>query len=515
MISIDRQNGTSTVCQVSISETLGLTTWYNTIAAGSKSFSYNHTFVSLGDTTSLIGGRCWNRLNLPIVVLAPVTIDVRQAPKPMTNFSLELSKPIVQTGESFYLYVIFLNGTHMNCSVISTSAGISHNFIYDNLVAFQQVYSNSRKAYRLTFSSAVFSLGHRIDVVCRNILKEVAANITIQVQIPVSGISSDVPSFACFGPSFLAKYFLTQGAPIHKKLFIDSVQKSDYYSVHGKDNNFTVTSGLYGASGVKSIHSISWNDVSSLTSKTKQIRIAKTILSVTVNFTFTLTSSQALSARPLHVVPTSEWVFFTMFVTPAAAGYIYHWSMNGPVVDFGQTVGTAGQYIFSTPGAYSFRVVTDGCNNFTYDANLTVNSPIEDFSVYFSPTPEVVVNKTVLIYIAVAVNSECLKLDFGDGSAVISHCNASSDASELKSCFVANAVCQVSHVYRARGNFTIKVTASNGLFERIKETLLVAKTCYDPILTVQGKVLSLDDFSFCFHFEFLYAQNTFSLESQY
>ncbi len=474
-------------CQISVSITLGSTAWYAAVQVANKSFAYNYTFTTPGDTTHVIGGKCWNRLNIPPLNIAGSSIEVREIPEQMTNFSLALSKQIVSINENFYIYLVFLKGNHMNCSVSSSSSGISQHLTYNQLIAYQQSYSNGRKAYRLFLSTNVFSLAHRIDVVCRNVWEELSDNVTFQAQIPVSGISMTVGSLVCFGDSFDVSSSLLAGAPIHKALYIDSIQiiPLDYYSINVTSNTFPLLPMAYGAAGRKNIHVRAWNDVSSLTSSTSVVRIAKTITILSdVTENFTLTSLQAKTVRPRHVLPASKVIVFAALVTPNADGYDYRWMIDNVQI----ALGTAPTWsrTFSTPGQYKFKLIVDGCNSKTYEQNMTVVSPIEDFSLSYIPSPEVVVNKSATISITNARQSECLQLDFGDLSTPMMHCKNYTTSSDLD-CFTVGSVCQITHVYTKRGNFTVKVTASNELYERSKEIVLVAKTCYNPTLSVQGK----------------------------
>ena len=77
----------------------------------------------------------------------------------------------------------------------------------------------------------------------------------------------------------------------------------------------------------------------------------------------------------------------------------------------------------------------------------------------------------------------------------MAHCKSSMVPSPLD-CFTSGSICRVQHIYKERGTYKVLVVAKNGLFARIKEMTVTAKTCYDPIVMINGK---LEFFIFSFY----------------
>ena len=95
------------------------------------------------------------------------------------------------------------------------------------------------------------------------------------------------------------------------------------------------------------------------------------------------------------------------------------------------------------------------------------------------------VNKNTLITITHAKHSECLELDFGDGSPNITQCQSHITLPSFN-CFTNESLCTTTHVYRASGLYTIKVVASNRLFAKTVTINIAAKVCVNPTFTVKG-----------------------------
>ena len=377
----------------------------------------------------------------------------------------------------------------MNCTVNSTTAGILQSYTYSVLTSDQISYSNSRKAYRRTLNTNTYSTGHQIQVACRTVIKEVIDIISIVVEIAISGLTLTMPNFACHGTRINVQSLVSQGKPVTKEVRVNLVKKLDYPSSITKDNTFSVDDTLYGNPGWKGIQVDVWNNVTGKQRVEKTIRIASTISKVTLQIGFTLSSSQALPDRPYLVVPTNEVITFNATVTPQNIGYIYRWTIgptSGSSPTTAQTTVPTFLRTFTSVGSWSFGLVVDGCNNVSLERNLTVIATIADFSLTTNPTPEVVVNFTTTILISYAQHAECLTLDFGDGTSVLKNCKNNTAPHELN-CFTSGSSCNVAHVYRNPGTFTVKVTASNGLFQRVKDVLVTAKTCSNPIVALKGK----------------------------
>ena len=435
----------------------------------------------------MIGGKCWNRLNYSSeVILAPASVQIQKIPELMTNFSLAVNKTDLKTNEALELLVIFLDGDQISCNVSYNGTGTTFQFDYQTLVSFQEVYSEGRKAYRLTLPANSLSKTLPINVTCRNVWHELEKSIVVSVsQVPIQGIAIEPGGFACFNLSTLVVTSLLQGAPVYKALFVDDLKRAESFTFNDTNSSFAVTSHMWGAPGWKQVSIYAWNDVSSTPNVTKTMRVADTITSLDVQMNFTLSSSQGLSDRPSLILPVSERVDFTALVSPNASGYLYNWTINGTAANL---LTPDWFYTFPSTGIYRLNLVADGCNNVVYDKYLRIVASIADFSVSVQPFPEVVVNRTISIRISHAMQSECLHVDFGDGSLPMMHCKSYNSSSDLN-CFSVNSVCQLGHVYQSRGNFTIKVTASNELYARSKEVLLVAKTCYYPTFSIEGNLL--------------------------
>ena len=265
-------------------------------------------------------------------------------------------------------------------------------------------------------------------------------------------------------------------------LLIDAVTLLDYAALNTTSNEFVVTPDMYGAPGWKVVAVRAWNNVSLLPDVSRTIRIAESITNLDVGLNFTLSSSQALPSRPMFVLPVMERIDFTAIVSPNASGYLYNWTINGTTVNL---LTPDWFYTFPSTGIYWFSLVADGCNNLVFEKYLEVISPIEDFNVSVQPFADVLVNRTTSIHFTYAKHSECLKLEFGDGSLPRMQCKSDITHNDMN-CFTENSTCQVSHVYASRGNFTVKVTAMNGLFARVKETTVAAKHCFYPVINMQG-----------------------------
>lgn len=388
----------------------------------------------------------------------------------------------------------------MNCTVNSSTAGISESYTYGILTSDQISYSNSRKAYRRSFSTNTYSTGHKIQVACRTVIKEVIDVISIEVQIAISGSTLTIPNFACHGTTINVQSLVSKGKPVTKELLVNSIKKLDYPSSLTKDNTFALDASSYGNPGWKGVQVDVWNDVTGKQRVDKTIRIASSISKVTLQIGFTLSSSQALPDRPYLVVPTNEVIEFNATVTPQNIGYMYSWTIglmvSGSSPTTSQTTVPTFSRTFTSVGSWSFRLVVDGCNNVSLERNLTVIAMIADFSLTTNPTPEVVVNLTTTILITYAQHAECLTLDFGDGTSVMKNCKNNTTPHDLN-CFTSGSSCNVAHVYRNRGTFKVKVTATNDLFQRVKEVLVTGKTCSNPVVVMQGMFVFKECLDIC------------------
>lgn len=443
-------------------------------------FNYTSSFTS-STFSARVFGFCSNRINIPEVRL-DVTIHLKWLPEVISNFSLELDNRITSNGSSFNLYLIFSKGNNMGCNVTSISAGILKRLTYTELLTYQQSYTLGRKAYVLPLSTNVASRSHRLDVICRNVISEVISNISLQVQVPIADLNINLSRVLCYNDTLYVATKLSQGTFIYKSLAIDSFPVLKSYSDNMTSSMFAVSPKLYGSPGWKNVTVRAWNNVSASTSAAA-VRIAENITGLDMLINFTMSSSQALGSRPDFVVPVHEWINFTAVVSPNASGYLYSWGLNGNATQV-QTANKFWSYYFTTVGKHTLNVTVDGCNKLSYEAVLTVLSPVNDFPVTINPFPMAVVNKTVLLTLTVPAHSECMQFDFGDGTAVAKRCKK--DQIITHECDIPFAKCAPYHVFRLSGNYTISVTASNALYARRKEFHLAAKSCYKPVIHMQG-----------------------------
>ena len=394
------QNGTSVQCYVSINETstnssinVSPSNVVSTlVSVTNKTFYVSHVFTSTGDSFVNISLKCWNRLNLPDVLLFTTNIEVQKTPEIMTNFTLDVNKRILNSSEPFYLFLIFQTGDRMNCNVTSNSTGLTQSYTYKQLASNEQIYTGSRKAYRLQVNADSLLPTLLLHVKCRNVFNEVNSNITVDLlPIPILGLKMSVKDFNCHGPPLIILRNVTQGSPIYDSVYINSVKIFERVN-YRMNETLALEPSAYGAPGWKNITLRSWNRYGAVSSKTRQIRMAVTIIDLNVNISFDLSSSQALSTRPNLTLPVTEKVNFTAMVSPNASGYIYNWTINGFTVS---TDVNDWQYTFPVIGTYRFQLTVDGCNDFIYDRNLTVISPIDDFNISVDPFPESVVSQPI------------------------------------------------------------------------------------------------------------------------
>ena len=374
----------------------------------------------------------------------------------------------------------------MNCTVNATSAGIFKTYTENDLFQIQRVLADSSKEYPETHGSLQYGPSHLLRATCRNILSEVTHEVSFEVQIPISGVKITAPDVGCLGTVIAVNSTLSAGKPVTKELLIDSVKQIDYPSSTVSDNTFYINSTHYGPAGQKQITIKSWNTVSpSKQAASKGIRITRTITNLDIGISFTISSSQGLSDRPYLYVPISEDVTFTAVVTPADNGYIYEWSIEGATGTSLSTLVPSYSYMFSSVGLWKVRLVVKGCSDVSLERNLTVVGPISDFSLATVPTPETVVNKTTKINVQHPAQAHCLELDFGDGSEATKNCK-NNTGPHLLQCFALGSACSVAHIYDKAGVFIVNATASNALFKLDKKVTIHAKTCYDPVIKVEG-----------------------------
>lgn len=402
MFQFKIQNGTSVQCYVSINETSTNSSINASpsnvvstlVSVSNKAFSVSHTFTSTGDSFVNISAKCWNRLNLPDVLLSTANIEVQKIPEIMTDFTLDVNKRILNSSESFYLFLIFKAGDRMNCNVTSNSTGIAQSYTYKQLASNEQIYAGSRKAYKLQLNADSSLPTLLLHAKCRNVFNEVNSNITVEVlPVPILGLKMSVKDFICHGPPLIILRNVTQGSPIYDSLYINSLKVFERMN-YRMNETLAVEQSAYGIAGWKNISLRSWNRYGAVSSITRQIRMAMTINNLNVNFSFNLSSSQALSTRPNLTLPVTEKVDFTALVTPNASGYIYNWTINGFTVS---TNDHHFEYTFAMIGTYRFQLLVDGCNDVVYDRNLTVISPIDDFNVSVDPFPESVVSQVFIL----------------------------------------------------------------------------------------------------------------------
>ena len=455
----------------------------NTIKAD-REYKGSYTYSAPGDITSTVTGRCSNRLNVPSVLTTPTVLQLKLIPEAMTNFSLELSNNLVQTGQAFQIRLIFLQGNKMSCNISASTAAIFNTFTYAQLLGYQQAHTLGRKAYVIGLATNVFSFSHRIDVICRNILGQVQSSVNFQAQLRMTGISMNLPSFLCYNSTLLVQTTLTQGRPVYKTLSVDTQEKDKFQSDNITANVFSILQNMYGESGWKTVLVRAWNNVSSIQTS-GSIRIARNVTVLAVLTNFTMSSSQALPARHADYLPMLERINFTAIVSPNTSGFIYNWSINGSVSISEQTTGPYWFFTFPSTGSFLFKLVVDGCNDYVYQKTFEVLEPVKDFSLTITPFPVVVVNKTVSLNFTPPANCECVQVDFNNGSPLADQCR--SGGSHSVGCNPMFTDCRTTTIYRNRGNVTLKVTASNKLYALQKNLSIVAKTCYNPVINVQGE----------------------------
>ena len=386
----------------------------------------------------------------------------------------------------------------MNCTVNLTTAGMVATYTANELYEIHEALAGSSKQYSFSYSNLQYGPSHLVRVMCRNILAEESKETLLEVQIPVSGVGIIAPKVGCFGTTITVNSTVTAGKPVTKELLIDSVKKIERPSSVIKDSAFFINSTHYGPAGLKQIYINVWNTVTpSKLGAGKVIRITRTITNLDLGIQFTISSSQGLSDRPYLHVPINEVVTFSAQVTPADNGYIYDWSIDGATTASNSTASSNYQFTFSSTGLWKLRLVVRGCADVSLERNLTAVGPISDFTLATVPTPETVVNKTTKINAEHPVNAHCLELDFGDSSDAMKNCINNTGPHPLN-CFTSGSTCSVDHVYDRGGVFTVNLTASNGLFKLAKEVEITAKTCYNPILTVEGVICNSFTISSCF-----------------
>ena len=375
----------------------------------------------------------------------------------------------------------------MNCTVNSTTAGLFVTYTASDLFSMHTVLADSSKEYSATYSGLSYGPSHLIRAMCRNILSEVSSEKTFEVQIRVSAVGIIAPDVSCFGTIITVNSTVSAGKPVTKELLIDSVKKIDYPSSTVKDNSFYVNSTHYGSAGSKVVTVKVWNTVSpTKQAASKSIRITRTITSLDLAISFTISSPQGLTSRPYLYVPINEVVTFSALVVPADNGYIYDWSIEGPSIASSSLLVPTFTYTFSSVGSWKIRLVVRGCKDVILERNLTAVGPIGVFSLTTVPTPDTVVNKTTTINAGNPAQAHCLELDVGDNSGTIKNC-INNTGPHVLSCFASGSTCSVDHVYDRRGVFTVNLTATNALFKLKKEVTVTAKTCYNPVITVEGK----------------------------
>ena len=376
----------------------------------------------------------------------------------------------------------------MNCTVNLTTAGIVATYTANDLYLVRTVLPDSSKQYSFTYSSLQYGPSHLVRVMCRNILTEVSKETLLEVQIPISGVGIIAPNVGCYGATITVNSTVTAGKPVTKELLIDSVKKVERPSSVVKDNAFFINSTHYGSAGLKQININVWNTITpTKQDASQQIRITRTITNLDLGIQFNISSSQGLLYRPYLYVPINELVTFSAQVTPADDGYIYDWSIDGATTASTSTASSDYQFTFSSTGLWKIRLVVRGCADVSLERNLTAVGPISDFTLATVPTPETVVNKTTKINAEHPVNAHCLELNFGDGSDELKNCVNNVGPHPLN-CFTLGSSCSVDHVYDQGGVFTVNLTASNELFKLAKEVEITAKTCYNPIITVEGAI---------------------------
>ena len=395
------ENGTTVSCNVTIDElphnltanVPAMNRFSETISVSNKKFSITQIFNSSGHSHINISCKCWNRLNNPYVELPVTIMEVRKVPERLTNFSLDVSKRILNSSEVFQLFFYFGSSEEMTCNVTSNSSGVTKTHKYEELLQTEAAASGSRKSFKVNSIAEALSPYLLLSVTCRNVLNEVKANITVNVlAVSIQGLSIDFISFMCHGSPIVIERNVTAGSPVYDAVFIDGNMVVEKVSF---EHNITlkVDSSLYGIAGVKNVSLRAANSASNLQTVGREIRIAMPISDVDVMINFTLASPQGLSDRPYLILPVSDEVNFTAVVTPMALGYFYKWTINGVTE---QTSETTWSFSFPTIGTYAFQLSVSGCNEVTLQRNITVISPIEAFTVRTNPSPECVVCNFVL-----------------------------------------------------------------------------------------------------------------------
>ena len=473
---VDVTNGTTVSCSI---QPFGFAM---SAVVQNRQYKLTHTFTTTDSDTYSIYARCTNRL-LTNLDSGSINIELREVPERIANFSLEMPNNIVRISTSFDLLIVFMKGNYMNCSITSSTAGISPLiYSYSDLVARQESHTSGGKAYRIKTSTSVISINHQLDVICRNVLDEVKGNVTFQAQQLVSGLALNLPPLLCHNETLSVAVATTGGSPLYKSLSIDSHKYLDFYSANGSANVFTVASWMYGDPGLKQITVRTWNDISSTTA-TSYVRIARNVTSLSVIVNFTMSSPQALARRPGNYLPVQERINFTAVVIPAVQGFIYNWSLNGNLSN-ASTAAPTWFYTFSDAGTYLLRLVVGGCRNTVYQRYFTVLEPVKDFVVTINPSPVVLVGSPALINVTIPANSDCIESYLGLGNATFTRCRNDSLSGQF--CNFSSSVCQISLPYSVSGNYSLNFTASNRLYARSKAVTLVAKACSVPKIFAQG-----------------------------
>ena len=469
---IDVKNGTTVSCYVHSGASAS-------VLVTDRYFKATRTYAS-GSRVSVYA-RCSNRLHVT-ARSSSITIDLKEVPEAMTNFSLELPTKIVRVGQSFHLLIAFVNGNEMTCNITSITDGTSITYLYSQLVARQESHNSVGKAYRITLSTSVFSLAHQLDVVCRNVRNEVKGSVAFQAEEPVTNLGLSLPKLLCFNETLPVRIITSQGRPLLSSLYINGTKHLEYYSENGSFNVFRVQRVMYGEPGWKEIVIRAGNNISAA-EKSARLRVARNITGLSLLVNFTISSNQALERRPANLLPINETVNFTASVIPRAEGYSYRWSINGNMsVVFENT--SYWQYAFDTSGKHLLELEVFGCNNFTYRQYFTVLEPVKDFLVTIRPYPVVLVAAPFSVSVAIPSNSDCIVGYFGQANTTITRCR--NDSLNGTFCDFSSAVCNKVTSFLVSGNYSVKITSSNGLYARLKAYNLVAKSCKSPTITVQG-----------------------------
>ena len=469
---INVKNGTTVSCHVHDgASAIALVT--------DRYFKATRTYAS-GSRVSVYAS-CSNRLQLA-ATSSSITIDLKEVPEIMTNFSLELPTKIMRVGQSFDMLIAFVNGNEMTCNITSITAGISITYPYSQLVARQEIHNSGGKAYRITLSTSVFSLTHQLDVVCRNVRNEVKGSVTFQSEEPVTNLGLILPKFLCFNETLPVSVTTSQGRPLLGSLYINGTKHLEYYSANGSTNVFRVQAVMYGEPGWKEVVIRAGNNISNV-EKSAQVRVARNVTGLSVLVNFTISSSQALDRRPTNLLPINELINFTALVIPRAKGYLYRWIIDGNVAVVLKNT-SYWHYTFNTSGKHLLELEVFGCNNFTYHQYFTILEPVRDFLVTIHPYPVVLAAAPYSVDVAIPSNSDCIVGYFGQANTTITRCR--NDSLNGIFCNFSSAVCNKVTSFHVSGNYSLRITSSNGLYARSKTYNLIAKSCKSPTISVQG-----------------------------